>query len=203
VPQLFVVHPSVAAKNITELIDLAKSQPGKVNFGTPGIGSVGHLTVAFLNTTGGAKFTHVPYKGAGPAVIDLVAGRIQVFVGSVTGTMPQVSAGRIRPIATGHIKRVRSLPDVPTIAESFPGFTNDGWYGIVAPLRTPAPIIKKLNAEMNRALANAEFSKHIEAIDMVPVASTTPQELHDWIRSELERWTKIVRDAGIQVQGAS
>src|SRR6476661_4281309 len=95
VPQLFVVHPSVPAKSITELIDLTKAQPGRLNFGTPGVGSLGHLSVAFLNTAGGAKFTHVPYKGAGPAVTDLVAGRIQVFVGSVTGTMPQVSAGRI------------------------------------------------------------------------------------------------------------
>jgi tripartite-type tricarboxylate transporter receptor subunit TctC len=200
VPQLFVVHPSVPAKNITELIDLAKAQPDKINFGSPGVGSVGHLTIAFLNATGGARFTHVPYKGAGPAVTDLVGGRIQVFVGSVTGTMPQVSAGRIRPVATGHIKRLRSMPDMPTVAESFPGFSNGGWYGIVAPAGTPAPIINKLNAEMKRALANAEFAKHIEFIGMEP-AGSTPQELREWIRSELARWTKVVRDAGIQAQG--
>jgi tripartite-type tricarboxylate transporter receptor subunit TctC len=201
VPQLFVVHPAVAAKNITELIDLAKTQPGKINFGTPGIGSVGHLTVAFLNSAGGAKFTHVPYKGAGAAVIDLVGGRIQVFVGSVTGTQPQVSAGRIRAIATGHIKRLRSMPDMPAVAESFPGFSNDGWYGIFGPARMPAPIVRKLNAEMNRALGNAEFAKQIEANGMEPVASTTPEELREWVRSELARWTKVVRDAGIQGQG--
>ena len=200
VPQLFVVHPSVPAKSITELIDLAKAQPGKVNFGTPGIGSVGHLSVAFLNTAGGAKFTHVPYKGAGPAVIDLVADRIQVFVGSVTGTQTQVSAGRIRAIATGHIKRLRSMPDMPTVAESFPGFSNDGWYGIVGPAGTPAPIVDKLNAEMKRALANAEFGKHVESLGMEP-ASSTPEELREWIRSELARWKKVVRDAGIQAQG--
>jgi tripartite-type tricarboxylate transporter receptor subunit TctC len=201
VPQLFVVHPSVPAKNIGELIDAAKSQPGKINFGSPGVGSVGHLTIAFLNTAGGAKFTHVPYKGAGPAVLDLVAGRIQVFVGSVTGTQAQVSAGRIRAVATGHIKRLRSMPEIPTVAESFPGFVNDGWYGIVAPAGTPAAIINKLNAEMKRALANAEFSKHVESLGMEPTAGSTPQELREWIRSELGRWTKIVRDAGIQAQG--
>jgi len=201
VPQLFVVYPSVPAKSITELIDLAKSQPGKVNFGTPGAGTVGHLTVAFLNTTGGAHFTHVPYKGAGPAVTDLMGGRIQAFVGSVTGTMPQVSTGRIRAIATGHIKRLRSMPDMPTVAESFPGFSNDGWYGIVAPVGTPRPLVDKLSAEMKRALANAEFSKHIEAIGMEP-GSSTPEEMREWVRSELARWTKVVRDAGIQgVQG--
>ena len=200
VPQLFVVHPSVPAKTINELIDLAKAAPGKIIFGTPGIGTVGHLSVAFLSTAGGAKFTHVPYKGAGPAVIDLVANRIHVFVGSVTGTQPQVSAGRIRAIATGHLKRLRSMPDMPTVAESFPGFSNDGWYGIVAPTGTPTPIVNKLNAEMKRALADTEFAKHVESIGMEP-ASSTPEELRKWIRNELARWTKVVRDAGIQGQG--
>ena len=200
VPQLLVVHPSVPAKDTNGLIDLSKAQPDKINFGSPGVGSVGHLSVALLNTTTGAKFVHVPYKGAGPAVIDLIAGRIHAFFGSVTGTQPQVSAGRIRALATGHSKRLRSMPELPTIAESLPGFTNDGWYGVFAPAGTPAPIINKLNAEMKRALANAEFSKHIESIGMEP-AGSTPQELSVWVRSELARWTKAVRDAGIQVQG--
>lgn len=200
VPQLLVVHPSVPAKDTHELIDLSKAQPDKINFGSPGVGSVGHLSVALLNTTTGAKFVHVPYKGAGPAVIDLIAGRIHAFFGSVTGTQPQVAAGRIRALATGHSKRLRSMPELPTIAESLPGFTNDGWYGVFAPAGTPAPIINKLNAEMKRALANAEFSKHIESIGMEP-AGSTPQELSVWVRSELARWTKAVRDAGIQVQG--
>lgn len=199
VPQLFVVHPSVPAKSINELIELAKAQPAKIAFGTPGFGSLGHLTVAFLNTAGGARFTHVPYKGAGPAMTDLVGGRIQVFVGSVTGTQPQVTAGKARAIATGHLKRVPSLPEVPTVAESLPGFSNDGWYGIVAPAGTSAAIVNKLNAEMKRALTNADFSRQIEAIGMEPTTST-PEEFRQWIRSELARWTKIVRDAGIQLQ---
>ena len=189
VPQLFVVHPSIAAKNITELIDVAKAQPGKINFGSPGVGSVGHLTIAFLNTAGGAKFTHVPYKGAGPAVLDLVAAedvqRIATLAlvvilfegGSKIGlrrfrgaAAPILALGVVgtlaTAVATGHLKRLRSMPEIPTVAESFPGFSNDGWYGIVAPAGTPAPIINKLNAEMKRALANAEFSKQIEALGM-------------------------------------
>jgi len=201
VPQLIVVHPSVPAKTMRELIDLAKARPGTVNFGTPGVGSIGHLSVALLGTMTGAKFVHVPYKGAGPAVIDLVGDRIQVFVGSVTGTWPQISAGRIRAIATGHSQRLRTLPDVPTVAETLPGFMNDGWFGIFGPAGTPAPIIRKINAEMNRALANAEFRKHIESIGMEP-ASSTPQELRKWVRSELARWTKAARDAGIRVKGS-
>ena len=200
VPQLLVVHPAVPAKDIKELIELSKAQPDKIIFGSPGAGSVGHLSVALINTTTGAMFVHVPYKGAGPAVIDLVAGRIHAFFGSVTGNQPQVSAGRIRALATGHSKRLRSMPEMPTIAESLPGFTNDGWYGVFAPAGTPATIINKLNAEMKRALANAEFSKQVESIGMEP-AGSTPQELSVWVRGELARWTKAVRDAGIQVQG--
>jgi tripartite-type tricarboxylate transporter receptor subunit TctC len=199
VPQLFVVHPSVAAKTMAELIDLAKARPGTVNFGTPGVGSIGHLSVALLSTTTGAKFVHVPYRGAGPAVVDLVGGRIQVFVGSVTGTWPQIQAMRIRALATGHSKRLRAMPDLPTVAETVPGFLNDGWYGVFGPAGTPAPIINKLNAEITRALANAEFRKHVESLGMEP-AGGTPQELGKWVRSELARWTKAVRDAGIQVQ---
>ena len=197
VPQLLVVHPAVPAKSINELIDLAKAQPGKINFGSPGAGTVGHLSIELISATTGVKFAHVPYKGVAPAVIDLFGGRIQALFGSVTGTQPQVSAGRIRALATGHLKRLRTMPDLPTVAESIPGFSNNGWYGIFAPAGTPAPIITKLNAEMTRALANAEFSKHVDTIGMEP-AGSTPQELRDWVASELARWTKVVRDAGIQ-----
>lgn len=200
VPQLIVVHPTVPAKNFNELIALAKAQPDKINFGTPGVGTVGHLTVAFLNVATGAKFTHVPYKGAGPAMIDVLANRVQVFVGSVTGTQAQIGAGKVRAVATGHLKRVSKFPDVPTIAESVPGFSNNGWYGIFGPAGMSARIVSRLNAEMTKALANAEFTKHIEILGMEP-AGGTPQELRAWVASELARWTKVVRDAGIKVQG--
>ncbi len=200
VPQLLVVYPAVAAKSVHELIDLAKAQPDHINFGSPGTGSVGHLSVELIRATTGAKFVHVPYKGAGPAVIDLIAGRIQVLFASVPGTQPQVVAGRIRAIATGHPERLRTLPELPTVAESLSGFNNNGWYGLVAPAGTPAPIINKLNAEMKRALANAEFSRHIETIGMVP-ADSTPQELRAWVRKELALWTKVASDAGVRAQG--
>ena len=201
VPQLLVVHPAVQAKTVNELIDLGKAQSAKINFGSPGTGTVGHLSVELLNATGGVKLVHVPYKGAGPAVIDLVGGRIQALFASVPATQPQITAGRIRAIATGHRSRLRSMPDVPTVAETIPGFTNNGWYGLVAPAGTSAAIVNKLNAEMKQALANAEFSKHIELIGMEP-AGSTPQELREWIGSEIARWTKVVRDAGIRAQGS-
>ena len=140
---------------------------------------------------------HVPYKGGGPATVDLVAGRIQAIFGSIPQWQPHLAAGRVRAIGIGHPTRVRSMPDVPAIAETLPGFNNTTWYGLLAPAGTPAPIINKVNAEMKRAIANAEFRKHLESIGMEP-ASSTPEELGDMIHSELVRWSKVIRDAGIQ-----
>ena len=198
VPQLLVVHPGMPAKNVIQLIELAKAEPGKINFASPGAGSVGHLSIELLSAMGHTKFVHVPYKGAAPALIDMVGGRIHALFASVTATQPQIAAGRIRAIATGHTRRLPAMPELPTVAESLPGFSNNGWYGIFAPAGTPASIINKLNAEMKRALANAEFSRHVELIGMEP-ASSTPQELREWVRSELARWKKVVRDAGIRL----
>jgi tripartite-type tricarboxylate transporter receptor subunit TctC len=197
VPFLLVVHPSIAAKNLSEMIELAKSQPGKINFGSPGTGTPNHLGMELLNAMAGAKFTHVPYKGGGPAMIDLVGGRIQALFGGIPYCQPQLSAGRIRAIGVGHPKRVRSLPELPAIAETLPGFNNTTWYGLLAPAGTPAPIINKLNAEMKNAIANPEFVKQLDALGLA-AASSSPREFGDMIRTELARWTKVIRDAGIQ-----
>lgn len=197
VPQLLVVYASLPAKTLNDLIEITKAQPGKIFVGSPGAGTVGHLAVEMLNQRSGSKFGHVPYKGIGPAMIDLLGNRIQAAIGSVTGSQPQIAAGRIRAIATSHFERLRSMPAVPTIAETLPGYTGNGWYGLVAPVSTPRAIINKLHAETNRALANAEFSKQIEMLGMEPVARTTPQEFREWVSAELTRWTKVVREAGI------
>jgi len=197
VPFLLVVHPSVPAKNVTELIDLAKAQPGKINFGSPGTGTPNHLGMELLKAMTGAEFTHVPYKGGGAATVDLVAGRIQAIFGSIPQWQPHLAAGRVRAIGIGHPTRVRSMPDVPAVAETLPGFNNTTWYGLLAPAGTPAPIVNKINAEMKSAVANADFRRHLESIGMEP-ASSTPKELGDMIRTELARWTKVIRDAGIQ-----
>ncbi|MCI3952505.1 MAG: transporter substrate-binding protein [Burkholderiales bacterium] len=197
VPFLIVVHPSVPAKTVKELIDLAKAQPGKINFGSPGTGTPNHLGIELLTALSGAKFTHVPYKGGGPATVDLVAGRIQAIFGSIPQWQPHLATGRVRPIGIGHPTRVRSMPDVPAVAETLPGFNNTTWYGLLAPAGTTAPIINKVNAKMKRALADGGFRKHLESIGMEP-ASSTPKELGDMIRNELARWKKVIRDAGIQ-----
>ena len=200
VPQLVVVHPSVPAKDMHTLIDLSKAQPDKIVFGSTGAGSLGHLCIALINTTSGARFLHVPYKGAAPATLDLIGGRIQVFIGSVTGTQSLVQGGKIRALATGHLKRLSAMPDLPTVAETVPGFHGDGWYGLLGPTGTPAPIVKKLHAELQRALTNTEFIKYVEKIGMVPT-SGSPQDFREFMRIELARWTKAVRDAKLPPPG--
>ena len=196
-PFLLVVHPSITAKGPRDLIELAKAQPGKINFGSPGTGTPNHLGIELLTALAGAKFTHVPYKGGGPAMIDLVGGRIQALFGGLPYCQPQLAAGRIRAVAVGHPKRVRSMPELPALAETLPGFNNTTWFGLLAPKGTPEPIVNKLNAEMKNAITNPEFGKQLEALGL-EAASSTPQELGEMIRSELARWTKVIREAGIQ-----
>jgi tripartite-type tricarboxylate transporter receptor subunit TctC len=195
-PFLLVVHPSITAKGTKELIELAKAQPGKIDFGSPGTGTPNHLGIELLSAMAGAKFTHVPYKGGGPAMVDLLSGRIQALFGSMPYVHPQVMAGRIRALAVGHPRRVRFVPDLPAIAETLPGFNNTTWFGLLAPAGTPGSVVNKLNAEMKNALGNAEFARQFEALGL-EAAPGTPGELGDLIRSELARWTKVIRDAGI------
>jgi tripartite-type tricarboxylate transporter receptor subunit TctC len=197
VPFLIVVHPSVPAKTVQDLIDLAKAQPGKLNFGSPGTGTPNHLGMELITAMTGAKFTHVPYKGGGPATVDLVAGRIQAIFGSIPQWQPHLATGKVRAIGIGHPTRVRSLPDVPAVAETLPGFNNTTWYGLLGPAGTPPAVVKRINAEMRAAVANEDFRRQLEKIGMEP-ASSTPQEMGELIRTELARWTKVIKDAGIQ-----
>jgi tripartite-type tricarboxylate transporter receptor subunit TctC len=198
VPFLLVVHPGVAAKNVSDLIELAKAQPGKINFGSPGTGTPNHLGAELITAMTGARFTHVPYKGGGPATVDLIAGRIQAIFGSVPQWQPHLAVGRVRAIGVGHPTRVKSMPDVPAIAETLPGFNDTSWYGILGPAGVPAPIVQKINAEMRNAIATPAFVKQIESIGLEP-ASSTPQELGEKIHTELARWTKVIKDAGIKL----
>jgi len=195
-PFLLVVHPSVPAKNVKELIDLAKAQPGKVNFGSPGVGTPNHLGMELLKAMTGADFTHVPYKGGGPATADLVGGRIQAIFGSLPQWQPHLAVGKVRAIAIGHPQRAKQMPDVPTVAETLPGFNNTTWYALFAPVGTPPAIVNRINAEMKLAVANPEFVKQLETLGLEP-ASSTPKELGDMVKTELARWTKVIRAAGI------
>lgn len=196
VPFLIVVHPSVPARNVKELVDLAKAQPGKINFASPGTGTPNHLGMELLTSLTGAKFTHVPYKGGGAATVDLLSGRVQAIFGGAAPWQPHMATGKARAIAIGHPTRLKSLPDVPAIAETYPGFNNTTWYGFLGPAGTPAHVVKRVNTEMKNAVADPGIIKHLESIGMVPT-STTPQEMGNMIRTELARWRKVIKDAGI------
>ena len=196
VPFVLTVHPAVPAKSIKELIALGKAQPGKINFGSPGAGTPNHLGMEMLNAMAGTKFVHVPYKGGGLALLDVMSGRIEALFGGIPYVAPAVQSGKARVIATGHPTRVRAYPDAPAIAELLPGFTNTTWYGLMGPAGMPQPLISKINAEMKAAHASAEFRKSLEALGLEPITST-PAEMGNRIKSELARWTKVIKDAGI------
>jgi tripartite-type tricarboxylate transporter receptor subunit TctC len=196
VPFLLIVHPSVPAKTVKELIDLAKAQPGKIIFGSPGMGTPNHLGMELMKSMGKAEFVHVPYKGGGPALVDLMAGRIQALFGGIPYAAPALQSGKAKLLAVGHPTRSKFYPDVPAVAETLPGFTNTTWYGLLGPVGTPRYVVNKINAEMKVALADPGFRKQLEALGLDPVYST-PQELQDRIRSELARWAKVIKEAGI------
>ena len=199
VPYLLVVNPTLPVRNLKELIDLARAQPGKLNFASPGVGTPNHLGIEMLNIMAGVKFTHVPYKGGGAAVIDLVAGQMQVFF---TG-LPQVSAftknGRLRIIASATPKPTRIAPDVPTIASTYPGFECNTWFGLLAPTGTPPAIITRWNTELNRALADPGLNQRLieQGVEAMP---GTPEAFRKLIVEETARWRGVIKTAGITAE---
>ena len=199
-PFLLAVHPSLPP-TLKEFIALGRAQPGKINFASPGVGTPNHLGAELLRMMTGFRFVHVPYKGGGPAIVDVVVGRAQALFGGIPYTGPHARAGRVRAIAIGHPKRLESWPDVPAVAETLPGFNNTTWYGLLAPAGTPKAVIHRINAEMRKAVANPQFIKLLDALGLEP-ASSSPAEFHDMIRAELARWTQVIKQAGITMQTA-
>ena len=197
---LLVVHPSVPAKTVQELIALARAKPGSLNYGSSGSGSAQHLGTALLQYHTGIEMVHVPYKGAGPALTDLLPGRIQVFLGAANQLLPQVKEGRLRLLATAAGARSPILPDVPTIAESgVPGYHHDVWSGVLMPAKVPAATVTKANRDIARAL-NAPGIKSRLAAQGIDVDTGTPQALARRIREDYERWGKVVKATGIKAE---
>jgi tripartite-type tricarboxylate transporter receptor subunit TctC len=198
VPAIFVVHESVPAKNLKEFVALAKANPGKLNYGSAGNGSAGHLAMEYLKQVTGIDIQHVPYKGTGPNIIDLVAGRTQASSAGTPPLMPHVKSGKLRVIAVGTSKRLATLPDVGTVAEQgYPGFETSQWYGLNAPAKTPDAIIKRLAAEAAKAAHSTSVKERFAADDAEAVGST-PAEYAAYIKKEQERWSKVVRAANIK-----
>ena len=198
VPYAIAVTASLPANNVKELIDLARASPRKLNVASPGVGTPNHLGAAQLMTLTGIEIVHVPYKGTALAINDLVAGNVQMIVTGLLQLLPLHQAGRVRILGVGHTSRLKAFPDIPTVAETVPGYYNTDWWGIVAPANTPKPIIDKLNAIMTRELKTPEIFQRFEK-NGLEIATSTPREYHELIASDLQMWKKLIKDAKISV----
>ncbi|HYC44950.1 MAG TPA: tripartite tricarboxylate transporter substrate binding protein [Burkholderiales bacterium] len=197
VPNVLVVHPSVPAKSVKELVTLARSQPGRLNFPSSGVGGVSHLSAEVFFATAGIQATHVPYKGAGPAMTALIGGEGQIMMATVPVLLPQLKANRVRALAISSLKRSPLVPDLPTIAESgYPGFETDSWYGLLAPARTPASIVRKVNADTTAALESAELRAALAQQGAQP-AGGTPQEFVRFVQKEIAKWREAIVKAKV------
>ena len=198
VPSIFVVHEAVPAKDLREFVALAKKEPGRMYYGSAGNGSAGHLAMEYLKQTTGIDIQHVPYKGTGPNLTDLIAGRTQATAAGTPPLMPHVKAGKLRVIAVGAAKRLHSIPEVPTVAEQgYPGFETTQWYGINAPAKTPEAVIQRLAMEAAKAAKSPKVLERFSADDAEAVGST-PAEYAAFIKNEQARWSKVVRTAKIK-----
>jgi tripartite-type tricarboxylate transporter receptor subunit TctC len=197
-PQLIVVHPSVPAKNIKELIALAKSKSGTLTFGSAGVGTQTHLAAENFLYTAGINATHIPYKGEGPAMADLVAGQIAFVTPNLPGAIGYVQQGRLRALGVTSKQRVHQLKDVPAVAETLPGFENLGWFGLMAPTGTPAAVIEKVYRDSAKALEGADLKKRFDDLGMAPVGNS-PADFTKAIREESVHWAKIIRARKLEI----
>ena len=195
-PQVLVVHPSVAANSVSELVALAKAKPGALNFASVGTGTSPHLGGELFQSLAGIKLVHVPYKGTAPALTDLISGQVHILFTSMPTVLAHVQGGRLRLLGTGGTKRSAVIPETPPIAETLPGFELVTWYGIFAPARTPDAIIRRLNAEIVKALADRESHDRLAAQGLEPTP-TTPEELKRYTQQDSGRWARLIKAAGI------
>ena len=197
-PFILVVHPSVPAASISELVAYAKSKPGELRYGSGGAGSPPHLSAEIFKSMTGINMLHVPYKGVTPAMMDTVAGQVQMLISVIPAVLSTVKAGKVRALGVTSAKRSRFVPDIPAIAEAVPGYEFIGWYSFVAPAGTPARIVNKLNAEIASILKTPEFRERLAALGAEPISST-PQELAAYMRVQTEKMRKAVKESGAQL----
>jgi tripartite-type tricarboxylate transporter receptor subunit TctC len=199
VPNVLVVNPSVPVNSVADLIKLAKAKPGTINFASSGSGTSIHLSGELFKTLAGVDITHVPYKGSSPALTDLMGGQVQIMFDNLPSSLALIKSGKLRAVAVTSLKRAPALPDVPTIAESgLPGFEASSWFGILAPAGTPAPIVARLNAEVNKWLQSPEGKEQLLA-QGAEVAGGPPEKFVAHIRAETEKWAKVVKASGAKV----
>ena len=198
VENLLVVHPSVPVRNVKELMALAASKPGLLIFASSGTGNAPHLAGELFNQLANVKMVHLPYKGGGPAMIDVMAGQVSLSFASMPSSLPFAKSGKLRAIAVGGAKRSSAAPEIPTVAESgLPGFEVTDWQGLLAPAKTPAAVIERLNRETIRILNERDVNQRLAAAGL-QVATNTPAQFADFIRAEIDKWGKVIRAAGIK-----
>jgi tripartite-type tricarboxylate transporter receptor subunit TctC len=199
IPNIIVAHASVPVTSVKELIEYAKSKPQQLSYASNGNGTASHIAGELLRHRGGFTWIHVPYKGAGPAITDVVGGHVQFLIGAISTSLPYVRAGKIRGIAVTGLQRSSAVPELPTVAESgFPGFQVVQWFGLLAPAKTPAPIIKQFNAAVVEMYRDAQFSERFKRQGLEP-STTTPEEFAEFIGNEISMWTKVFKDVGISL----
>lgn len=196
-PQVLVVHPSTGANSVKELIAVAKSKPGQLNFSSVGTGTSPHLGGELFKALAGVDIVHVPYKGTAPGMTDLIAGRVQLAFSSIPTVLTHVQAGRLKMLGTGGTRRSAALPDIPPIADTLPGYELVTWYAIFAPTGTPAAIVNRLNAEIAKVLKDTDIQKRLGEQGLEPVVMT-PQELKRYTETDVSRWTRLIKAANIK-----
>ena len=196
-PNILVVHPSLPVNSVKELVEYAKKNPGKLNFASAGIGTSPQMSIELLKSMTGIDMVHIPYKGTTPGVVDLLAGQVSVMAPNLLTALPHIKAGKLRALAVTSARRTVALPEVPTIAETLPGYESAQWYGVLAPAGTPREIVARLHAEIVRALKHTEVQGRLAADGADPVGST-PEEFAAFIKSEIDKWARVARAAGIQ-----
>jgi tripartite-type tricarboxylate transporter receptor subunit TctC len=196
-PYVIVANAKVPARNVKELIDYAKRNPGKLSFGSSGTGAASHLSAELFKSLAGIDMLHVPYKGTGQAVTDLLAGQIDLMFAPAQTVMPHVQAGRLKAFAVTSAKRFSILPDLPTVAEAgLPGYEAVGWFGLLAPAKTPAAIVEKLSADANKALAEHDVKQQMLVVGTEP-SGDTPAEFARFIHADQSKWSRLMRERGI------
>jgi len=195
---VLVVNPALPVKNVAELIALAKSKPGQLNFGSTGTGGLSHLVGELFNSAAGIQMTHIPYKGTGPALTDLLGGQIQVMFNDTS--LPHIQSGKLRALAVTGAKRWPQLPDVPTLAElGMPGYETYNWFGVLAPAKTPAGIVARLNRELLAIMQDPAMKAWMESRGAEAVTSS-PEEFAAYIKKDLAKWTRVVKEVGITAE---
>lgn len=198
-PNVICSHPNFVARNVKELIALAKAKPREIRYATSGIGGVNHFHGELFNQIAQVKLTHIPYKGGGPSMIDVMAGQVEVVFGTLIQALPHIRSNKLKPLGVGSQHRSPLLPQVATIAETLPGYDGSIWWGLLAPVGVPAPIITKLNADINAILREPEMARRLSAEAAEPVI-TTPDEFGKLVVNDIAKWGRIAKEAGIRAE---